>query len=55
MEMTVDHTKEGLVQLNSAEEYQKSANPIKCIIFLVLLVIIMLGILIAKHQPDKKK
>ena len=50
MEMTVDHTKEGLVQLVKAEEYQKSAIPMRCIIVLVLLIIVMLIILIAKNN-----
>ncbi len=50
MEMTVDHTKEGLVQLHKAEEYQKSAFPMRCIIVLVVLIIIMLIVLVVKHQ-----
>ena len=50
MEMTNDHTKEGLVQLHKAEEYQKSAFPMRCIIVLVVLIIIMLIVLIVKNQ-----
>ena len=58
MEETLDQTKEGLVQLTVAEQYQKAGTPIKCIIVLVLLNIVFLIIVIAKHSnndSDKKK
>lgn len=56
MEQVLEHTKEGIVQLTKAEEYQKSALPMKCIILLVVLIFIMCGALILKHTTfDKKK
>jgi syntaxin 16 len=53
MEQTLDHTKDGLVQLTKAEEYQKAGTPIKCIILLVFLNLIFLVILVVKHQGSK--
>lgn len=58
MEQVLAHTTEGIQQLQKAEEHQKSALPLRCIIVLVLLIAILLAILIAKHadkDKDKKK
>ena len=53
MEAAVDHVKAGVVELVKAEEHQKNAMPFRCIILLVVLIAIMLGVLIWKHQPSK--
>ncbi|CAM9150205.1 unnamed protein product [Ectocarpus sp. 6 AP-2014] len=50
MEQVVEHTREGVSQLQRAEEHQKSALPLKCIGILVVLIIIMLGLLVWKHS-----
>ncbi len=50
METAVEHAKEGIAQLNQAEEHQKAALPFKCMVILSILIIIMLGILIWKHS-----
>eukprot|EP00640_Fibrocapsa_japonica_P005698 CAMPEP_0113941088 /NCGR_PEP_ID=MMETSP1339-20121228/7088_1 /TAXON_ID=94617 /ORGANISM="Fibrocapsa japonica" /LENGTH=95 /DNA_ID=CAMNT_0000945135 /DNA_START=1 /DNA_END=288 /DNA_ORIENTATION=+ /assembly_acc=CAM_ASM_000762 len=50
MEQVVEHTKEGITQLEKAEAYQKSSHPIKCIAVLLVLIAIMLTILILKHR-----
>lgn len=55
MEQVLENTKEGLVQLHKAEDYQKSALPLKCVIALVILIFIMLGAMIMKHTVFKKK
>ena len=55
MEETLDHTKEGLVELTAAEKYQKSATPLRCIVVLVLLNITFLIVVISKHSDDNKK
>jgi syntaxin 16 len=52
MENAVEHAKEGITQLQKAEEHQKNALPMKCIIALVVLIVIMLIILIVKHSPS---
>lgn len=52
MENAVEHAKEGVVQLEKAEEHQKNATPIRCIIVLVVLIIIMICILIWKHSKN---
>ena len=49
MEHAVEHAKEGVEQLEKAEEHQKNATGFKCICLLVILIIIMLGVLIWKH------
>ena len=46
----VEHTREGVSQLQRAEEHQKSALPIKCIAILVFLIILMLALLVWKHS-----
>lgn len=53
METAVEHAKEGVVQLQKAEENQKNAMAFRCIIVLILLIIIMIAILIWKHSPKK--
>ena len=50
MEAAVEHAKEGNVQLVKAETNQKNALPLRCIIVLVVLIAIMLGVLVWKHQ-----
>mmetsp|Transcript_1271 Transcript_1271/g.2070 ORF Transcript_1271/g.2070 Transcript_1271/m.2070 type:complete len:308 (+) Transcript_1271:100-1023(+) len=54
MEQVLEHTKEGIVQLEKAENYQKSALPMRCIIVLVFLIAIMLGVLVLKNTSSKK-
>jgi syntaxin 16 len=54
MEQVLENTKEGIVQLNKAEDYQKSALPVKCIIALVVLIMIMLLAMVLKHTAFKK-
>jgi syntaxin 16 len=49
MESAVEHAKEGIVQLEKAEEHQKNNIGMKCIILLVFLITIMLIVLIVKH------
>jgi syntaxin 16 len=53
MESAVEHAKEGIVQLQKAEEHQKNALPMRCIIVLVVLIIIMLIVLIVKNTPQQ--
>lgn len=53
METAVEHAKEGINQLNQAEEQQKQNLPFKCMVVLSILIAIMLGILIWKHSPKK--
>jgi len=50
MESAVDQAKEGIKQLEKAEEHQKNSMSVKCIIALVVLIIIMVGVLIWKHS-----
>ena len=50
MEAAVTHAKAGVSQLEQAETHQKNAMPFRCIVVLVILIAIMLGILIWKHQ-----
>ena len=51
VESAVEHAKEGVQQLEKAEQHQKNALPMRCIVALVVLIVIMLVILIAKHAP----
>lgn len=55
MESAVEHAKEGVEQLVKAEENQKNALPLRCIILLVFLIFIMIVILIVKHTDNSKK
>jgi len=50
MEAVVEHTKEGIQQLEKAEKSQKSARPMKCIICLLCTIMILLLILVLKHR-----
>ncbi len=52
MENAVEHAKEGVEQLEKAEQHQKNATGFKCICLLVVLIIIMLGVLIWKHSGN---
>ena len=54
MESAVEHAKEGIVQLQKAEDHQKNALPFRCIVVLVVLIAIMLGVLIWKHSSQSK-
>ncbi len=49
MEAVVEHTREGISQLEKAEKQQKSARPLKCIICLLSTIAILLILLILKH------
>jgi len=55
MEQVVEHTKEGLGQLNKAEDHQKSARPIKCIVLLLFLIAVMLTALIMKNKKAEEE
>ena len=50
MEQVLEHTSEGIVQLKKADDYQKGALPMRCVILLIVLIAIMLIVLIIKHQ-----
>jgi len=54
METAVEHAKEGIVQLQKAEDHQKNALPFRCIVLLVVLIAIMLGVLVYKHSGKNK-
>jgi hypothetical protein len=47
---TVEATQKGVVELQDAEKYQKSARPIKCMIVLMVLILIMVGVIIARKS-----
>lgn len=49
MEQVVDTTKKGMEQLDKAEASQKSARPMKCILFLMLLIIVLTIWLVIKN------
>jgi hypothetical protein len=44
--------KQGVVQLEQAEDSQKKAMSVRCIIVLVVLIVILLAVLIWKHSPS---
>ncbi|KAJ0410199.1 hypothetical protein P43SY_002531 [Pythium insidiosum] len=50
MEQVVEQTEKGLVELEKAEEMQKSNRPMKCIGLLLVLIFIMTTILVLKHM-----
>jgi len=50
MEAVVEHTKEGIGQLEKAESSQKNARPMKCIVCLSITIFILLIILILKNK-----
>lgn len=50
MESVVEHTKEGIQQLQIAERRQKNARPFKCIVCLSFIIFILLIILVLKHR-----
>ena len=50
METVVEHTKTGIKQLEKAEETQKNARPMRCIICLSSLIFVLLIILVLKHR-----
>ena len=50
MEAVVEHTKEGIGQLEKAEKSQKNSRPLKCIICLSITIVILLFILVLKHR-----
>ena len=49
MEAVVEQTREGIQQLGKAEEAQKNARPMKCIVGLLITIFILVLILILKH------
>lgn len=53
METAVASATEGVKHLQKAEEHQKNALSVKCIILLCVLIAIMVGILIWKHSGKK--
>jgi syntaxin 16 len=53
MEQVIEHTKTGILELEKAENYQKSALPIRCIILLCVLIALMLGVLVLKNTAMK--
>ena len=53
MESAVEHAKEGIKELKKAEDHQKNALPMKCIVALVVLIAIMLIVLVVKNSPKK--
>jgi syntaxin 16 len=52
MESAVEHAKEGIVQLQKAEEHQKNSMALRCIVLLVVLIIIMIIVIVVKHQKN---
>mmetsp|Transcript_28214 Transcript_28214/g.40178 ORF Transcript_28214/g.40178 Transcript_28214/m.40178 type:complete len:315 (-) Transcript_28214:339-1283(-) len=54
MESAVENVRQGKEQLDKAEEHQKNAMSVRCIILLVVLIIVMLGVLIWKHSSANK-
>mmetsp|Transcript_10228 Transcript_10228/g.28903 ORF Transcript_10228/g.28903 Transcript_10228/m.28903 type:complete len:287 (+) Transcript_10228:183-1043(+) len=50
MENVVMATKKGVKELETAEKYAKSTRPLKCIAFLVILIIVFTIVLILKHS-----
>ena len=54
MENALADVKEGVQQLNKAEDHQKSAMSVKCIIGLVILIGILVLVLILKHTSFNK-
>jgi len=50
MEAVVEHTKQGVMQMQKASEHQKSARPMKCIVCLSLTIAVLLVILVLKHR-----
>jgi syntaxin 16 len=53
MEAVVDNTQTGLQQLERAEQSQKNARPLRCIVCLSLTIFALLIILIIKHRPRR--
>lgn len=50
MEQVVEQTEKGLVELEKAEQIQKSSRPMKCIGLLLGLIFIMTLLLVLKHS-----
>jgi syntaxin 16 len=50
METVVEHTKTGVKQLEKAENSQKNARPMRCIICLSITIFVLLALLILKHH-----
>jgi syntaxin 16 len=51
MEAVVESTKTGIKQLEKAEQHQKNARPLRCIVCLSVTIFVLLVILILKHRP----
>lgn len=50
MEQTIEHTKEGITELEKAEDHQKNDLSTKCIILLCVLIFALVLALIFKHK-----
>ena len=48
MEQTVVVTKKGIEELETAEKYQKSARPIKCMLVLMVLIVVMTIVIVLR-------
>lgn len=55
MESAVGNATEGIKELKKAEDHQKNALPMRCIIVLVVLIAIMLIVLVVKNTPKSSK
>jgi syntaxin 16 len=53
MEAVVESTKTGIKQLEKAEQHQKNARPLRCIVCLSVTIFVLLVILILKHRPRR--
>ncbi|GKY95931.1 hypothetical protein MPSEU_000553700 [Mayamaea pseudoterrestris] len=50
MEAVVEHTKTGVQQLEKAENSQRNARPLRCIVCLSVTIFVLLALLILKHH-----
>ena len=53
MENALENVKQGVKEIEKAEEHQKNSLSVKCIMLLVILIGIMVGILAWKHSSSK--
>jgi len=54
MEQVDDRVNKGLKELVKAEEHQKSSRPLKCMLFLLVMIGILLFLVIQKYQKKGK-
>ena len=52
MEQTVVVTKKGIEELETAEKYQKSAQPIKCMLVLMVLIVVMTIVIVLRKTQS---